>query len=511
MSVRRKAALRALFWLVAAAAAAQTPTVRVTTRLVDVSVIARDAKGPVADLAADDFAVFDNGVERKIAFFSIQKVEPPPKRLAPPSPHVFTNRADLRTDAASRLTVILIDGLNTEFESQAAARQQLLKFIHEIQPRDRMAIYAMGDRLRKIQDFTNDIDQLAAAVEHYTPNLRLSPDSPAPLGVRSAGGEYAAAADATIKATMDYYRALSTHDLVKDLADEMARIPGRKSLIWLSSGFPLEYRVPGPGREEPVRFDPVTNRLGRALAKGDLAVYPVDTRGLSLSGGASEQERHYGMDLIARLTGGRAFYDRNDTAGEIREAIDDARVTYTLGFYPDSAGQDGNYHRLQIEVRRKGIDLQYRGGYLAADAQIPASERDGRTEIRDALWSPIDATGIAVTVRLEKPDPKHSEGLRMTIAIPGRDLSLEPQGGGWLGTLDLVVAQRAADGRDLMTVGEAVQVNPNRQRYETLLRDGLLLRREIRLAPGASRLRVVVYDRGSGRLGSLDFPAAAPL
>ena len=213
------------------------------------------------------------------------------------------------------------------------------------------------------------------------------------------------------------------------------------------------------------------------------------------------------MDLIAELTGGRAFYDRNDAAGAIREAMSDAQVSYTLGFYPDSAGQDGNYHRLQIEVRRKGIDLQYRKGYLAADAQIPQADRDGRAEIRDALWSPVESTGIAVTVRMEKPDPQQPEGLRLTIAIPARELSLEPQGGGWLGTFDLVLAQRAADGRDLMTVGEAVQVNPNRQRFETLLREGLLLRREIRLAPGAARVRVVVYDRGSGRLGSLDFPA----
>ena len=499
--------MRILFWFMAAAAAAQTPTVRVTTRLVDVSVIARDANGPVADLAADDFAVFDNGAERKIAFFSVHKVEPPPKRLAPPNPNIFTNRSDIRTDAASRLTVILIDGLNTEFESQAQARQQLLKFVREIRPRDRMAIYAMGDRLRKIQDFTNDIDQLTAAVEHYTPNLRLAPDSESPAATLGTAGAYTAAADATVKSMMAYYRALATHDLMKELADEMARIPGRKSLIWLSSGFPLEYRVPGPGREEPIRFDPVTNRLGRALAKGDLAVYPVDARGLSVSGGAGEQERHYGMDLIAELTGGRAFYDRNDTAGAIREAMGDAQVSYTLGFYPDSAGQDGNYHRLQIEVRRKGVDLQYRKGYLAADAQIPQADRDGRAEIRDALWSPVDSTGITVTVRLEKPDPKQPEGLRLTIAIPARELSLEPQGGGWLGTLDLVLAQRAADGRDLLTVGEAVQVNPNRQRYETLLREGLLMRREIRLALGAARVRVVVYDRGSGRLGSLDLPA----
>ena len=65
-------------------AAAQTdaPVIRVTTRLVDVSVVARSAKGAVADLKADDFMVFDNGVERKIAFFSVQSVTTAPRPAA---------------------------------------------------------------------------------------------------------------------------------------------------------------------------------------------------------------------------------------------------------------------------------------------------------------------------------------------------------------------------------------------------------------------------------------------
>jgi hypothetical protein len=61
--------------------------------------------------------------------------------------------------------------------------------------------------------------------------------------------------------------------------------------------------------------------------------------------------------------------------------------------------------------------------------------------------------------------------------------------------------------RDLATVGDPVRVNPDQRRYETLLKEGLLLRRQIQLRPGAAKVRVVVFDRGSGRLGSLEFPA----
>src|ERR1035441_6631543 len=40
------------------------------------------------------------------------------------------------------------------------------------------------------------------------------------------------------------------------------------------------------------------------------------------------------MGGIAALTGGVASYLRNDIDVAIREAIDDGRVSYTLGFYP---------------------------------------------------------------------------------------------------------------------------------------------------------------------------------
>ncbi len=505
--------------LLARAASPQTPTIRVTTRLVDVSVIARDRNGPVASLTADDFRVFDNGEERKIAFFSMTSVRPAASPPAPLVPNVFTTRPDRRTDAAGRLTVILLDSLNTTFENQVRARQQVMKYLAAIQPRDRMAICAMGTSIRVVHDFTNKAQELAQTLDRYWGSLELIPASKAGAagaeGSPAGAAAFNAGADAQTEAMLAAWRGHVTTDLMKELANQLARTPGRKNLIWLSTGFPIEMTIPAP----PTRQENVTpgelSGTARALARADIAIYPVDTAGLVAGTGgraiaavaASERNRHYPLDLLAQLTGGRAFYDRNDLEQAIREAVGDSEVTYTLGFYPGPGGQDGAYHRLQIDVLREGVDLRYRPGYQAADPFIPTAEPDGREEIHDALWSPVDATGISLTARLEKPNPAKPRSLRMTIAIPVGDIALEELEGGWLGTLDLVVGQRSPDGRDLATLGEEVKVNPNRQRYETLRKEGLLLRREIELRPGASKVRIVVFDRGSGRLGSLEIPA----
>jgi VWFA-related protein len=484
--------MRLFIWLVLAAASlGAQPTIRVTTRLVDVNVIATDGKAPVTGLKQADFTVLDNGAPREIAFFSMQSAR---AAVAPATrPNVFTNRAEARQDAPQRLTVFVLDALNTDFAAQARVRQQLLKYLGEVGARDRVAVWVMTDRLRRIQDFTNDRKALIAAVEKVTPSTWLAP------GVKNgaAAGEVseAAAVDAVAEKKTDemqqYWRMQVTNELMKDLGTALAQIPGRKNVIWLSRAFPLTMTI-GAGEPDRTYVADRLNGTGRALAKGNVAVYPVDASGLSAAPGgtsiaglnASELERHRALDLLAADTGGRAFFDTNDLAAAVRGAVADTEVTYTIGFYPGE--EDGLYHRLQIAVKQPGVTLRYRPGYLAPDPNA-SEERD---ELRNALWSPVEAAGIALEVRTDPRDPKRPNWLRMTIAVAAQGL----------GIFDLIVAQHAADGRDLTTVRETV--GPEAKKTSPLI-----LTRQVEVRAGASKVRVVVFDRDSGRTGSVEFPA----
>src|SRR6202023_1796025 len=98
------------------------------------------------------------------------------------------------------------------------------------------------------------------------------------------------------------------------------------------------------------------DRASRALNNANVAIYPVDARGLmpDPSGAMSAAKRgptnlkmltkpginipegHDTMQMLADRTGGKAFINTNDLRGAIRKAIEDAEVTYTIGFYPAS-------------------------------------------------------------------------------------------------------------------------------------------------------------------------------
>ncbi len=123
------------------------PTIRVTTRLVQVNVVVHDKKGePVGDLKKEEFALLNKGKEQRIAVFAVDSADAPQKGWPGLPPNVFSN---------------------TKFEDQAYAKEQIIKFLGTLQPSDRVALYLLGSNLRILHDFTNDADHLVKALAKY--------------------------------------------------------------------------------------------------------------------------------------------------------------------------------------------------------------------------------------------------------------------------------------------------------------------------------------------------------
>jgi len=108
-------------------------------------------------LTKDDFKIFDNRQPQQIASFSMESVkvaQEKTKTAAPLPQNTFTNRVELRPKAPNSVTVMLLDGLNTKFEDQVYAKQQLIKFLAELHAEDRVAVYTLGTQLKILHDFT---------------------------------------------------------------------------------------------------------------------------------------------------------------------------------------------------------------------------------------------------------------------------------------------------------------------------------------------------------------------
>ena len=155
----------------AAAAVAQAP-IQVTTRLVQVAVVVRDKHGAVADLTKGDFEILDKGKSRQIATFSVARASDRVPRASLP-PNTFSNRLDRQSESPIAATVLLFDSLNTQFKDQADARRQVLTFLKALDPETPIAIYALGNNLRIIHDFTQNQASLTRALERCSAVPRL--------------------------------------------------------------------------------------------------------------------------------------------------------------------------------------------------------------------------------------------------------------------------------------------------------------------------------------------------
>jgi hypothetical protein len=79
-----------------------------------------------------------------------------------------------------------------------------------------------------------------------------------------------------------------------------------------------------------------------------------------------------------------------------RSAVEDAELTYTLGFYPLEEAFDGQFHKLAVKVAGKSVDVRFRKGYFAVTAA--SGPQPGPAAINQLLQDPLDATAIGITL-----------------------------------------------------------------------------------------------------------------
>jgi VWFA-related protein len=509
------------------------PTIRVTTRLVQVNVVVHDKKGePVSDLKKEDFTILEKGKEQKVAVFAVDSINAPTKAWPTLPPNIFSNRVQT-ADTPTSVTVILFDGLNTRFQDQAYARKQIVKFLGEIQPHDRVALYLLGSNLHILHDFTNNSDHLAKALAKYRGRISGELDAADPAPRESTGNDdldqFLANSDRVISDFYNVNKAQFTLDAMEAIAHHLATLPGRKNLVWVSGGFPFtlglepeDFSLNNPNREHRT-FNEETVRVARAMNDANIAIYPVDARGLMPNPGMSASMPSPGlrgrtqppktftppnldtMQILADRTGGRAFFNTNDLTSAVRSAVNDARVTYTLGFYLDGDEWDGKFHEVKVKVARSGVDVRYRKGFVAFAAQTP-NAKEIKAEIQNAITTPLDGTGIGVNARTDPVDKPQPGSLQIVTQIDQTNIVLQPQNDRWVGALELCWVQTAADGKLLNVETQALTMNLKKERYDEIQKRGLLFTKIIQPIENASQLRIIVVDHATGNVGSLRIP-----
>jgi len=259
------------------AAPSDPGVIRTETKLVLVDAVVTDKKGEyVHGLTAKDFKVWEDNKEQTIKNFSFEADPASPSSTQP------------------RYVVLFFDNSTITFGDQARARDAAGKFIDAIAgPNRLMAVVNYGGAIQIAQNFTADAARLRAAVGGISvPDLPLNASAGAPR-LSSAEGSFG---------MRDVILALRT------MAKNLSSLPGRKTLILLTGGFPLR---------DPELISEVTATV-EACNRANVAIYPIDVRGLVASlrpmpsgaGGAMGWTASLSPALftLASFTPGMAFF-----------------------------------------------------------------------------------------------------------------------------------------------------------------------------------------------------------
>jgi VWFA-related protein len=528
------------------------PLLSVTSRLVQVSVVARDKSGqPVRDLTRDDFTIFDNGHPQKVAVFSLDVADPAAvaKSLAAASsksaPLVVENRVAVPEEERMGITVIVLDALNLgSTDNFVYARRQLLEFLKTLQVGDPVAIYSInGPQVLLIHDFTDDAESLIETAKTLSSPKTQGEAGSSPLsfsGDPSADGiggdphfaQVAAMLTRASQADAAAHLHLTTEwtlSALEAIARHLTGIPGRKNMIWISSGYPMNIGLnpesfaaaSQPGvNQELFDYSDRTNRIARLLAEAEVVVYPVDPagvttdhmyrasnngrppRGRMVTAGEKAAPGIATIRAIAKQTGGEAFVN-NAIAANIRKAVDDGRVTYTLGFYPQQGAWDGKFHSLKVGVDRAGVEVRTRSGYFAKSVAELAPEREQALKL--AVASPLEGAAIGVKVNVPS-NPLDWSAQDVVVNINAHDLRFQPKDGRMQAAVDVVFAQQAADGRIMKGEQKSLSFNLTPESYDEALKTGLTLPEKLDVNRDAARVHIVVRDTATGALGSVSIP-----
>jgi VWFA-related protein len=223
--------------------------IKAQTNLVLVDAVVTDKKGAyIRDLEAKDFKVFEDNKERTINSFSKGT-----EANGPSGP------------AQRHYMVLFFDNSTMDIGDQMQSRQAAAKFIDRTAASDHlMAIVNFGGTLQITQNFTANVDRLKAVVS----NSKLSAVNPnddsttqlASLGIPTLGGS-----------AMASFGARNMLLALRDLAKRLQSVPGRKTLILFSSGFPI--------MQDPELVSELSATID-ACNKANVAIYPIDARGL---------------------------------------------------------------------------------------------------------------------------------------------------------------------------------------------------------------------------------------
>ncbi len=547
------------------AAPPQVPTVKTAVEEVLLDIIVRDKKGrPVTDIKPGELTVTDNGVQQAVTSF----------RLVAGSEAISPDGATAKLDPLRqlRLVTLAFEPLG-EIDQRKTARSAAIDLINGEQGTNvYYSVVAVNTRLLVLQQFTQDKQALISAIERATGGYagpKLMSESDAIMAelrrqfAVNGANESMTLAAATQTATQNTFKGkvapntdlfapvlarvmldmlhmdqgvaaegarLSIYAL-KALVQGLQSMPGRKSVIYVSTGM----------YETPDLDVPFRNLMGEAN-RANVTFYSVDTRGVMTAAqnqlasselsaaaaasattvkrteGAVTKEEVFAMDRaetsgranvqlairqLAESTGGFLIGDSNDLRGPLRKVNEEISSYYELTFNPHIQKYDGSFHKLAVVTDRKDLVIHARNGYFALPPETRAVGLETyEMPLLKAISDGEALTGVKFRSGAVLLEPR-SDGTRllMLVEVPLHELEAKPDPSKKMLNTHCSLAVVVKDSKG-QVVEKLARDRPLSVTADQLKMGNLVDKMTVLLPAGKYTVESAVMDRESGKIGT---------
>ena len=571
----------AVFAICAVAAPQEPPTetadrkLSVTINLVQIDAVVTDSHGNhITDLSPADFELLLDGKPQTLKVFEIvnaakgdAKSDAPsvrPDRVPRPGGEPPAKEASIKPADVQRTVVLFVDDFSLAADRVPFVRKALHNLVDkQMQPGDLVAIVRASAGLGARRDFTTDKTLLHAAADQVRWNSGGKNGMASFERGRSDSDHSTSTGEEETRSRAEYFAALTVESL-RRLVDGMAILPGRKSVIVLSSELPMalpEYdNGLGLNTSSVAAPTPLGSMMERMLRLADAATrasvvfYALDTKLLATqlehdaikpqlgktvntqalspggygmtsgdsgnapspvadpqAGKSDYQLQRGGGIFLSSQTGGFMLADSNDIGYEIGRVLNDSNGYYLLGFAPPEEAFERyetgkpKFHRITIKLHKPGLHVRSRSGFFGESDSAGIAPAAQESEPMAALASPFRSEGVGVDVKCSfLKAGRNLPSIRASMIVRAQDLTLEGPAYNRSAIIHLLIRAYGVNGADLdRSADKVLRVSLNEEGYERALKFGLVYAMEVEVPkPGPYRVRVALQDEASGRVGT---------
>ena len=519
------------------------------TRLVIVDLTIKDKSGkPITTLKQGDIEILEDGVRQEVRVFQLQNLSVDP--LAPvsfaanetstveekgapapaaPAPVAKTTVAPAANSVIrhqdKRLLCLFFDMTTMQPPEQLRAQEAAIKFLEgQMTSSDLVEIMTYTTGVKVVQEWTDNRDTLITALKKLTLGEGADLADLAATAADENDDSGSFVADETEFNIFNTDRKLSA---LQDAATKLSVFPEKKALVYFSSG------IQKTGVENESQIKATVN----AAVRSNVAIYSVDARGLVATppGGDASQASSRGTGIISGTkqqglrnsfndsqetlatisadTGGKVMLDTNDLTMGIRQAQEDIKSYYILGYYSKNAAEDGKYRRIDVRLVNKDLSakLDFRKGYYSSKVwqKFNAADKERQLEEALTLGDPVNDLPLALEVDYFRV-ARDRYSTVISVKIPGSAVQFVKRGARQTAEMDYIGQIRDSSNKLITGVGDNIKLNLNEDEAGKILQRHLQYDSVLVLAPGNYSLRFLARENQSGKMGTFETKFTVP-